>query len=111
MRKLLFLFWLLPAACMAQTDSTQVKPHAVYCRIFILPVVFSSKISIKYDFGRKSSTLYLPENEFKKLTTELSGFDNEIDALNYLSVQGWEVVTYNKLREEPNSYLLRKKVH
>lgn len=111
MKKLLFLFWLLPAICLAQTDSTQLKPHDIYCRIFITPITFSSKVAIKYDFGRKSGKLYLPEVEFNKLTTELAGIDSEIDALNYLAIHGWEVITFNKLKDEPNSYLLRKKIN
>jgi hypothetical protein len=110
MKIFLFLLWLLPTACLAQTDSAKVKPHDVYCRIFIVPVTFSSRISVKYDFGEKSGKLYLPENEFNKLTKDLAEIDSEIDALNYLAMQGWEVVTFNQLREAPNSYLLRKKV-
>ncbi|MEX8548704.1 MAG: hypothetical protein V5804_14000 [Mucilaginibacter sp.] len=110
MKKLLFLLWLLPAVCLAQTDSTKINPHYIYGRIFIEPVTFSSKITVKWDFGRISSNIYLSENEFRKLTGELSRLNNEIDVLNYLSLQGWEVVTRYQFRDENPSYFLRKKV-
>ena len=110
MKIFLFLLWLLPAVCFAQIDSAKVKQHDIYGRIFIVPRSFTTKISVEYDFGKTSSTLYWSEAEFRKLTTELSKIDSEIDALNYLSIQGWEVISNSEFRDRPNSYLLRKKV-
>lgn len=110
MKKILFLLWLLPAACIAQTDSVKVNSRYIYGRIFIQSRSFSVKISVAYDFGRTSSSVYWTETEFAKLTGELVKIDNEIDALNYLSIQGWEVVAFNEFRDRPNSYLIRKKV-
>ncbi|MGI4750326.1 MAG: hypothetical protein ACRYFB_06810 [Janthinobacterium lividum] len=109
MKKLLFLLWLLPAACFAQTDTTQIKPHDVYCRIFILSRSFKSGYSIGTDFGRVSNSNSLPDNEIKKLSTRLSSLDNDIDAINYMASQGWEVISYNSSLQRPDAYLLRKK--
>lgn len=76
MKNLLFLLWLLPAACFAQTDSTQVKPHDIYCRLLVIASGFGSRVSIKYDFGKDSSNGNLPYTEFKKLSQQLNSFDN-----------------------------------
>ncbi|WP_299289657.1 hypothetical protein [uncultured Mucilaginibacter sp.] len=115
MKKLFFLLWLLPAACIAQTDSTQVKPHNVYCRISISTGFLSSKISVKLDSGRDSSKGSLTDAEAAKLSRQLSAIDNEIDAINYMALQGWEVVTYRPETYHGSStdnptYLLVKKV-
>ena len=110
MKKLLFLLWLLPVACMAQTDSVKANEHYIYGRIFIDPPLFGSRVSIRYDFGRSSGSIYWSEAEFRKLTQELSKIKDEIDALNYLSIQKWEVVSDHEVRDRPRSYLLRKKV-
>ncbi len=115
MKKLLFLLWLLPAACLAQTDSAQVKPRNVYCRIFISTGFFSSKISVKFNFGRNSSRGSLTDAEVAKLSRELQVIDNEIDAINYMALQGWEVVTYTPetyhgSSTDDSTYLLVKKV-
>lgn len=111
MKKLLFLFWLLPIVGMAQTDSTKVKPHDVYCKIFLANKNdLILKATVKADFGRMSSKIYLSDSEFRKLTDALAHFNNEVDALNYMSIQGWDLVSYINSREEPDAFLLRKKI-
>ncbi|MVN23159.1 hypothetical protein [Mucilaginibacter arboris] len=109
MKKLLFLFWLLPAACFAQTDSARVKPHDAYCRIFVLTRSFRSGYAIGTDFGHDSSTSALSDEEINKLIAKLKTFDNEIDALNYMASKGWEVINYNDPLNSPRNYLLRRK--
>ncbi len=109
MKKLLFLLWLLPAACLAQTDSTQVKPHDIYCKIYAVSVGFSSRFSIKYDFGHDSNNGNLSDTEFRKLSKQLDTIDNQIDALNYMAAQGWEVLGYTSSFQSQPTYLLRKK--
>src|SRR5579875_1155665 len=109
MKQLVLLFLLLPAACFAQTDSAQVKPHDAYCRIFMVSRAFRSGYSIGTDFGHDSSVSSLSDNEINRLDTRLKTFDNEIDALNYLAGEGWEVINYNDPINSPRNYLLRKK--
>lgn len=115
MKKLLFLLWLLPVVGFAQTDSTQTKPHDVYCRIYISTGFLSSKISVRFNFGRDSSKGSLTEAEIAKLSRQLYAINNEIDAINYMALQGWEVVTYTPetyhgSSTDDSTYLLRKKV-
>lgn len=109
MKKLFFLFWLLPAACMAQMDSTQVKTHSIYCRIFIPNHTSKKTAYLGFDFGH-NLTNDLTDQEFQQLAAKLKSFDNDIDAINYMSTQGWEVVNYTVSPERPDAYLLRKKI-
>lgn len=111
MKKLLFLLWLLPTACLAQTDSTQVKPHDVFCRLYAVGGrSLFSKDYFKADFGVISSTKYLTDAESNKINEKLATFHDEIDALDYLSEQGWDLFDTNSQRDQPLVYLLRKKV-
>jgi len=110
MKKLLLLFWLLPVAAFAQSDSIKTKPHYVYCRIYLTGGVMFSKNYYKADFGKKTGSAYSLDAEFKKLNEQLASFDNEIDALNFMDMQGWEFVDYTSVRDAPNTDLLRKRI-
>ncbi|MGI4805462.1 MAG: hypothetical protein ACRYFL_11865 [Janthinobacterium lividum] len=52
MKKLFFLIWLLPAVCIAQTDTTTSKAHIIYCKLGLggNPIF---KTIVKADFGKK----------------------------------------------------------
>lgn len=107
MKKLLFLIWLFPAVCMAQTDTAAVKSQIIYCRLYLESTGF--KFRVKVDFGKKTSNLYGLDAEFDKLNGNLAELNNEIDGLNYMVLQGWELVTFAS-DHEVRSYLLRKKI-
>ena len=111
MKKLLFLLWLLPAACLAQTDSTQVKLHDIYCKLYSLGGMFSKKYT-EADFGQKSGSAYSLETEFSRLNKQLKDLNNEIDGLNYMATQGWESINFTEVNSSGiifRTYLLRKR--
>lgn len=110
MKKLLFLIWLLPAACMAQTDSIQVKqPHDIYCRIFVPNRSSKAGSYLGFDFGHQM-TSDMSDDQFRMLAAKLKTFDNDIDAVNFMATQGWEVIDYSVSPERPDAYLLRKRI-
>ncbi|RYE21886.1 MAG: hypothetical protein EOP42_25240 [Sphingobacteriaceae bacterium] len=109
MKTFLFLLWLLPAACFAQTDSANAKPHDIYCKLSLGGGGFS-KVYVSADFGEKSGSAYSLETEFSRLKKELKSLNDEIDGLNYMATQGWELVNFIEDRDRNRTYLIRKKV-
>ncbi|CAM3786220.1 hypothetical protein MUGA111182_09640 [Mucilaginibacter galii] len=81
-----------------------------YCIVIASPQYFSSKIKLLIDFGKESGTNYDQQTDNEALNTMTS----LVDALNYMSKQGWQLIssyTYN----DPNKgslqhYMMRKKV-
>ncbi len=69
-----------------------------------------TKTYYKADFGKKSSSVYFSEDEYKKLNEQLANFNSEVDALNYMDLQGWEFVNSTALKDADNVYLLRKRI-
>lgn len=107
MKKLFFLLWIWPAISLAQTDSTSVKTQQIYCKLQLGNKGFANTI-VKADFGKKSGNLHALEKEFNRLNENLATMDNEIDGVNYMVSQGWEVVSFTE-HSFVFAYLLRKK--
>lgn len=111
MIKLLFLIWSLPAFCFAQIDSVKTKPHDIFCRLYAVSGRgLFPKPYFKADFGIESSLKYLTNSETNKVNEKLATCHDEIDALDYLSEQGWKLFDTNSQRDQPLVYLLRKEV-
>ncbi|WP_342648303.1 hypothetical protein [Mucilaginibacter sp. CSA2-8R] len=76
--------------------------------------MFSSKLAFEVDLGQDAdaNTTYSAINN---KTRKVSEFNNQVDALNYLSALGWELVNVN-YREFSGTthnspeYLLRRRV-
>ncbi len=107
MKNLLFLLWIFPAVCVAQKDSASVQTHVIYCKLFLESINFKTRV--RADFGKKTSTIYNTNIDFEKLNGNLATFNNEVDGLNYMALQGWELVTFALDREE-RIYLLKKSI-
>jgi len=61
--------------------------HDTYCKLTVTQHAFSAKFDIVIDLGQQNiSTQY---------ADALKDYISEIDALNYMSTQGWELVASN----------------
>ena len=58
--------------------------HEKYCIIKTVKHAFSDKVDIKIDFGQ--------DNNFSKDAEIVENFTSVVDAFNYMSGQGWELV-------------------
>ncbi|MDT3401559.1 hypothetical protein [Mucilaginibacter terrae] len=86
-----------------------------YCILKVDTKLFSSKIEFELDLGKETINAGLYESAVMQKTESVTKFTNLIDALNYLSTLGWEIVnvhyremsgtTYNNPQ-----YLLKRKV-
>ena len=76
------------------------------------PGLFNSKVSIKVDFGQR--TKYFEDNRMRDPRTgELIIFNSIVDALNFMSAEGWELVqVYVEVGENTSRthYLMKKPI-
>jgi len=89
MKKLLFLLlFTLPVFCKAQTDSASHKQTVSYCTAEIYPD--GSKYEIIMDDGTKKKSSQM---EIKTPNGKVMKLDSRIAALNYVTQQGWTLVS------------------
>jgi len=97
------LLILLPLFSMAQQKF-------VYCELASSNKALSTKAVIQISFGQHMNAL--KDNRLKDPAGKLVVFDSHIDALNYLGLQGWELVqayVVNGSLGTTNFYILKKR--
>ena len=75
-----------------QIKDTDAVQREVYAQIRVRPRFLSNKVSIRLDYGQERNfwggdTRIRDEN-----TGKVKKFNSAVDALNYMSLQGWEFV-------------------
>jgi N-dimethylarginine dimethylaminohydrolase len=85
-----------------------------FCIVKTVSKMFSSKLTFEVDLGQDAdaNTTYSAINH---KTKKVSEFNNQVDALNYLSALGWEIVniSYQELSGTTYNnpeYLLKRRV-
>ncbi len=113
MKKILLLFLLAsPFLSKAQTDTT-AKPHEQYCMIIATAKLLSTKVTITVDFGQETKLFAFKDQRLKDAEGKVLSFNSVIDALNYMSGQGWIFVNAYALSEGSGSgkvlnYVMRR---
>ncbi|HMR89437.1 MAG TPA: hypothetical protein PKD51_14855 [Saprospiraceae bacterium] len=90
-------------------DSIQAEYiEAETCR-----VAFSTKVFLDIDYGQESKILYNKYNRVADTTGDYIEFKSNMDALNYLSSIGYELIDTDYLRMKDDEirvkYMLKKK--
>jgi hypothetical protein len=86
------LFLLVAVLCCAISSFAQElkAPDYVYCELSESPRLFSAKVNIQIDFGQERALFR--DNRFRdEETGRIKKFNSFIDALNYMSAEGWEL--------------------
>jgi len=114
MKKIIFiaLTVFVPILCHAQTDTT-AKPREQYCMIIATAKLLSTKVNITVDFGQETKLFAFKDQRLKDAEGKVITFNSVIDALNYMSSQGWYLVNAYALSEGSGSakvlnYVMRK---
>jgi len=114
MNKLKLFFIILTLVTISLTSSAKEKQY-VYCKISEQKRFLSDKINIILDFGQE--TRFFHDSRFKDESGKLIKFNSVVDALNFMSEDGWIFVQAYTTLESNNSnnysivhYLLKKEV-
>lgn len=77
--------------------------HDTYCILIVSKHAFSAKCDISIDIGQ--------QNTSTEYAVALKEFISEVDALNYMSAKGWDLVnTYANQTLMETRHAMRKKV-
>jgi hypothetical protein len=112
-RILLLLVALCPLLCMAQTDTTSTAPHEQYCMVVASTKFMSTKVNITVDFGQETKLFSFKDQRLKDQEGKIITFNSVIDALNYMSTQGWLFVNAYVITVSSQNiyhYVMRKPV-
>ena len=110
---LLFTFFLFMSTLLFAQSPSQAQQY-IFCDIVSArsPGLLNSKITISVDFGQR--TKLLDDNRMRDPRSgQLIIFNSIVDALNFMSAQGWELVqVYVEVCESTSSshYLMKKPV-
>lgn len=91
MKALRFFMLLLPAVLFFQTKvAAQEKPHYCYAEIYEVSTLVGKSVNVNFGLDAPAGSAYKLTDETEKNYLE---FKNAIAALNYLSAQGWRLVS------------------
>lgn len=75
--------------------------HDTYCKLLATKHTFNEKYDISADFGEQPAPV--------EITERLKGMTSEIEALNYMASNGWELVSSLTNQLVITKFILRKK--
>ncbi|MCU0434048.1 MAG: hypothetical protein MUC87_11380 [Bacteroidia bacterium] len=87
------------------------KAKETYCMIMGTRMLLSNKVTITIDYGQE--TKIFSDTRIKDETGKVEKFNSMIDALNYMSEQGWEFVNAYPITTSNSlvyHYILKKQV-
>ena len=113
MAKIIVTIALLICAIFSEAQTVNKVPikdiDGEYVEIFVNEMFFSTKLALYIDFGQYSKSIGV-ESFVRDATGEILEFNSIIDALNFMSKNGFEVVTVYMVTEYTVNkchYLLR----
>ena len=77
----------------AQADTSKIEQ---YCQIIATPRLFSNKVTIDIDFGEQKS--FWRDTRLKTYDGKIKKFNTIIDAMNYMSKDGWVFINAYPVR-------------
>ncbi len=110
MKKILLLLLLstpMLALCQTPSDSTEV-----YCMVLGTSKLLSKSLTISVDFGQKQS-FWKDTGKIRDEDGKMKEFNSVIDALNYMSSQGWSFINAYGLtvgNQNVLHYVMHKKI-
>ena len=93
------------------TDSTKISKY-VYCELVGMQKLLSTKVNVSVDYGEETR-LFQDTRMRDEQTGKVRSFNSMVDALNYMSNNGWEFVqAYVVTNGQQNVYrwLLKMKI-
>ena len=107
---ILSLFLTSNLALAQEVDVANTKPY-VYCQIVSSSLLFKNKLNVNIDYGQERN--FLGIDLIKTADNKRAvKFNSMIDALNYMSEQGWEFVQAYVIVDATDSttfWILKKK--
>jgi hypothetical protein len=93
----------------------QQKPSIIeqYCSLNVMPRLLSNKVNIDVDYGNPRKLFSFKDNRVKDDDGKAKKFNTAIEALNYMSSQGWKLVNAMAITEGGNAvyrYIMKREI-
>jgi hypothetical protein len=102
---LLFAFF-----CNAQSTGKTIEQ---YCSLNVMPRVLSNKVNIDVDYGNPRKLFSFKDNRVKDDNGKAKKFNTAVEALNYMSSQGWKLVNAMAMSEGGGAvyrYIMKREI-
>lgn len=94
----------LSTFCQTTIDSVNVK--ATYCEIVGTQGFFSSKLTIRIDYGQDNGSIFNPkDSRLKGEDGKAIKFNSMIDVLNVMHSEGWDFITAYVIGDSQKGYV------
>jgi hypothetical protein len=84
-----------------------------YCSLNVMPRLLSNKVNIDVDYGSARKLFSFKDNRVKDDDGKAKKFNTAIEALNYMSSQGWKLVNAMAITEGGSAvyrYILKREI-
>ncbi len=88
----LLIFLLTTSPCCYSQQNISSKVIEQYCSLNIMPRLLSNKVNIDIDYGSPRKLFSFKDNRVKDENGKAKKFNTAVEALNYMSSQGWKLV-------------------
>jgi hypothetical protein len=114
MKKATLLFYLFIAGlpCYSQQNISS-KAIEQYCSLNIMPRLLSNKVNIDIDYGNPRKLFSFKDNRVKDENGKAKKFNTAVEALNYMSSQGWKLVNAFTITEGGSAvirYIMKREI-
>ena len=106
-----FVITLLSVALHAQNNNNQTIEQ--YCSLNVMPRLLSNKVNIDVDYGNPRKLFSFKDNRVKDDDGKAKKFNTAVEALNYMSAQGWKLVNAMAISEGGNvvyRYIMKREI-
>jgi len=90
-RLFILLIALFCSLSVSAQSTNQLKQTEQYCQVLASAKPFSTKVSITVDYGQETK-FFGDRGVVRSEDGKIQSFNSVIDALNYMSSQGWQFV-------------------
>jgi hypothetical protein len=84
-----------------------------YCSLNVMPRVLSNKVNIDVDYGNPRKLFSFKDNRIKDDNGKAKKFNTAVEALNYMSSQGWKLVNAMAMSEGGGAvyrYIMKREI-
>jgi hypothetical protein len=109
MRKF-FIFILILITINTQAQNAVIEQ---YCSLNVMPRLLSNKVNIDVDYGNPRKLFAFKDNRVKDEDGKAKKFNTAVEALNYMSAQGWKLVNAMAMTEGGNAvyrYIMKREI-
>jgi hypothetical protein len=110
MKQLLSIIILTLVVSNTQAQSTVIEQ---YCSLNVMPRLLSNKVNIDVDYGNPRKLFSFKDNRVKDDDGKAKKFNTAVEALNYMSSQGWKLVNAMAMSEGGNAvyrYIMKREI-